>query len=293
MERGRSHPSSQGTRLAAGHPSQRRRRIGHPRSNPTPESKPDTVKPLIDPHQNQARPGAHKPPATMPAATNHPSQELRASRQSRSRDHESPFTRSQGTSHRTSILRLTRAFERSTNERSRGTCAGRSATRWRGCCRKAWRKGRRGGLARIFSTKCIARWRRTGRFPSKWAGVGVARPAIWRGRAAARGCAAGGAREAAGAQRGAARDRRVDQFGAGHGAHRRRRGKRLRLRAWILRRRADRSIRCRCAQMSPREVNYASMSDDEILGDLVDCAVSACPVFALCDCSFELQNLTG
>ncbi len=34
----------------------------------------------------------------------------------------------------------------------------------------------------------------------------------------------------------------------------------------ILRRRADRWIRCRCGQMSAREVNYASMSDEEILG---------------------------
>ena len=101
---------------------------------------------------------------------------------------------------------------------------------------------------------------------SEQVGGCVARPAIWRGRAAARRGAARGAREAACAQRGAARDRRMDELGAEHVAQRKPRGRRPRRRAWILPRRAGRSIRCRCRQMSAREVNYASMSDEEILG---------------------------
>ena len=151
------------------------------------------------------------------------------------------------------------------------TCGSRSRTRFRACCRKAWRMARRGGLATIFSMKFIARWLRTATLSEQvgadvaCAAGGGAGLAIRDGGAAARGFAACGTREAACAQRGSPRDRGMDDSVLGTA-----RTKAARQAA------ADSRVDIAAAggsldsmplrAMSPREVDYASMSDDEIFG---------------------------
>jgi len=185
--------------------------------------------------------------------------------------HRSPFGFAQGkpvTAFRSCGVR---GFERSTNDTVARMFAWPSAIGWLAYCRKASRGSARRNWRRHLQRNSSHLGRRpnalgtSGRNLARlFARVHGERLAIRNGRAAARCCALAGGRSSW-SRRVAARDRRMDQLGARRVALESRAPGLRRVPRGHCRRRRIARLDAAARDVS-REINYASMSDDEILG---------------------------